>query len=112
MLAVDAVPPGATATERVFLSDTPNAIYFAFMTLATQAFGDYVPTDDRTRFLVSWELLTTILLVFLILPLVLSKVGSYTIRAPSPAPAVPVAPAVVDAAPGADASAAGKEIKV
>ena len=64
-----------------YLADKPNAIYFAFMTLATQGFGDYVPTDGWTRFLVSWELLTTILLVFLILPLVMEKVGSYTVEA-------------------------------
>ena len=70
-----------TAGPREYLADQPNAIYFAFMTLATQGFGDYVPTDGWTRFLVSWELLTTILLVFLILPLVMEKVGSYTVEA-------------------------------
>jgi hypothetical protein len=84
----DAATAAAAVSQRVYLSTRLDAIYFAFMTLATQEFGDYVPTDGWTRFLVSWELLTTILLVFLILPLVLSKVGSYTVG-PNAPPSVP-----------------------
>jgi hypothetical protein len=63
----------------VYLSGRLDALFFAFMTLATQQFGDY-RTVGWARLIASWELLTTMLLVFLILPLVLSKVGSYKVR--------------------------------
>jgi hypothetical protein len=59
------------------LTDPLEALYFSTVTILTLGYGDFVPTDDWSRALVLWQLMSGGTLLLLLIPVVMSRVASY-----------------------------------
>ena len=57
------------------LKDPVDAAYFSAVTLTTLGYGDYVPAERTSRWLVLWELGTGGLLLLGVLPLLISRLA-------------------------------------
>jgi hypothetical protein len=82
---------GSVKNNGSVLTDGGDAVYFSVVTITTLGYGDFVPTEPKSRRLVIYELGSGFLLLLFIFPVLASRIAAMATTAPESGNGVPLA---------------------
>jgi hypothetical protein len=85
------VQSGSVKNNGSVLTDRGDAVYFSVVTITTLGYGDFVPTEPRSRRLVIYELGTGFLLLLFIFPVLASRIAAMATTPPESGNGEPLA---------------------